>query len=130
MLGSIPFVYFFLWIYGYLGFLLSIIYGTLIGLLNGIVLGALIFYFPASSEAMHRRRMLGCSIIVSVVGTYVLFFPLTYPVFTIVPYPDYRTDVPPIAGYALCVSPFAFIAAFVASFASRRIRYRSDVPSS
>jgi hypothetical protein len=121
--SSIPLM-FILWVYGYLGFLIGILYTILIGLLNGVTLGTLTFYHPADNEKAHRRRMLFASIGVSIVGAYILFFPIMYPLMAIPSYTgEPRQDL--FLGYGLCIAPIAFGTAFIASFASLRVKYRS-----
>jgi hypothetical protein len=125
VLSSIPLVYSFLWVYSYLGFLLAILHGTFIGLLNGIALGRLRFYHPADNEKSHRHRMLLTSIAVSAVGTFLFFLPLVYPLVRLPTYPSGEPPASPIPGLAICIAPLAFGSAFIASFASRRVKYRT-----
>lgn len=123
--SSIPLVYIFLWVYGYLGFLIAILHGTFIGLINGITLGRLTFYQPADNEKAHRHRMLLTSVAISIIGTFLFFAPLTYPLVMLPTYPGGERPASPIPGLAICLAPLVFSSAFIASFVSRRVKFRS-----
>lgn len=123
--SSVPLVYTFLWIYGHLGFLIAVLHGTFIGLINGITLGRLTFYQPAENQQVHRRRMLLTSVALSIIGTILFFAPLTYPLVMLPTYPSGERPASPIPGLALCLAPLVFSSAFITSFVSRRVKFRS-----